>query len=64
MILDTNANKPPNRFGVDIFGVDIFYNEVLPFGHDLSYEENMRGCQRLEQGVTCSQYYLSGGQFN
>ncbi len=63
MIFDMNGVKLPNRFGLDVFGLNIYNNRLEPFGTGLSYEENQRNCRRLETGVTCSKFYLMGGQF-
>ena len=55
--------KMPNRFGLDVFGANIYRDRIEPFGSGLSYEENQINCRRLETGVTCSKFYLMGGQF-
>ena len=62
-IFDMNGKKGPNRFGLDVFGVDIYNDKLLPFGFGLSYEEAEENCARLESGVFCSSFYLIGGQF-
>ena len=63
LLFDMNGVKLPNRFGLDIFGVNIYRDKIEPFGSGLSYEENQLNCRRLETGVTCSKFYLMGGQF-
>ena len=63
IIFDMNGVKLPNRFGLDVFGANIYRDKIEPFGSDLSYEENQINCRRLETGVTCSKFYLMGGQF-
>lgn len=63
LVFDMNGVNPPNRFGLDVFGVNIYKDRLEPFGTGLSYEENQRNCRRLETGVTCSRFYLMGGQF-
>lgn len=62
-VFDMNGVKLPNRFGLDVFGVNIYKDRLEPFGTGLSYEENQYNCRRLETGVTCSRFYLMGGQF-
>lgn len=63
LIFDMNGVKLPNRFGLDIFGVNIYRDKIEPFGSGLSYADNQLNCRRLETGVTCSKFYLMGGQF-
>jgi len=63
LLFDMNGVKLPNRFGLDVFGANIYKDRLEPFGTGLSYEENQRNCRRLETGVTCSRFYLMGGQF-
>lgn len=63
ILFDMNGIKLPNRFGLDVFGANIYRNRIEPFGSGLSYEENQINCRRLETGVTCSKFYLMGGQF-
>ena len=63
LLFDMNGVKLPNRFGLDIFGANIYKDKIEPFGSGLSYEENQLNCRRLETGVTCSKFYLMGGQF-
>ena len=63
MVFDMNGVKLPNRFGLDVFGVNIYNDRLEPFGTGLSYRENQLNCRRLETGVTCSKFYLMGGQF-
>ena len=62
LIFDMNGVKLPNRFGLDIFGVNIYRDKIEPFGSGLSYADNQLNCRRLETGVTCSKFYLMGGQ--
>lgn len=63
ILFDMNGVKLPNRFGLDVFGANIYKDRIEPFGSGLSYEENQINCRRLETGVTCSKFYLMGGQF-
>ena len=63
MVFDMNGVKLPNRFGLDVFGVNIYGDRIEPFGTGLSYRENQLNCRRLETGATCSKFYLMGGQF-
>lgn len=63
ILFDMNGIKSPNRLGLDVFGANIYRDRIEPFGSGLSYEENQINCRRLETGVTCSKFYLMGGQF-
>ena len=63
MIFDMNGRRGPNRFGLDVFGVNIYNDRLEPFGSNLNYTESEKNCSRLQTGVTCSQFYLIGGQF-
>ncbi len=63
IVFDLNGTKMPNRFGLDVFGVNIYGDRLEPFGTGLSYQDNEKNCRRLETGVTCSKFYLMGGQF-
>jgi len=62
-IFDMNGKKGPNRFGLDVFGADIYNDTLLPFGSGLSYDRAAKNCAKLESGVFCSSFYLIGGQF-
>ena len=63
MVFDMNGKRGPNRFGLDVFGLNIYNDRLEPFGSGLSYHESEKNCNRLQTGVTCSQFYLIGGQF-
>lgn len=63
LIFDMNGVKLPNRFGLDVFGANIYKDRIEPFGTGLSYRQNQLNCRRLETGATCSKFYLMGGQF-
>lgn len=63
ILFDLNGKKAPNRLGLDVFGVNIYRDRLAPFGAGMDYQKNQQNCQRFETGVTCSQFYLMGGQF-
>lgn len=63
VIFDMNGKKGPNRFGLDVFGADIYSDSLLPFGSGLGFEQAEQNCSKLESGVFCSSFYLIGGQF-
>ena len=64
MMIDVNGTKLPNRWGVDIFGIDIFDGgKIEPFGYDKSLDVLKDDCSKEGTGVYCSYYYKIGGEF-
>lgn len=63
LLFDTNGTKPPNKFGVDIFGVNIFDKDIKAFGAGKDEYMLKRNCSKIKRGVFCSEYYLLGGNF-
>ena len=65
MMFDMNGFLPPNRWGKDIFGVNIYDNgRVEPFGFESSMSELKKDCSESGTGVSCSYYYKIGGGFD
>ncbi len=65
MMFDMNGILPPNRWGKDIFGVNIYDGgKIEPFGFDKSIDELKKDCSESGTGVTCSYYYKIGGGFD
>lgn len=64
MAFDVNGIDPPNTWGKDIFGINIYEDRVEPFGKDIDAAVMRNDCSRLGQGVFCSYYYLIGGKFD
>ena len=65
MMFDINGLMPPNRWGKDIFGVNIFSTEhIEPFGANLDLSELKTDCSDKGLGVNCSYYYIIGGGFD
>lgn len=63
MMFDINGILPPNRWGRDIYGVNIYDGgKIEPFGFDLDMKELKADC--LKTGVSCSYYYKIGGGFD
>ena len=62
MMFDINGILPPNTWGRDIYGVNIYENKIEPFGAGLSMDELKQDCSVF--GVSCSYYYKIGGGFN
>ena len=65
MMFDMNGLLPPNRWGKDIFGVNIYDGgRIEPFGFDLDMDELKKDCSETGTGVSCSYYYKIGGGFD
>ena len=64
IMMDINGKLPPNIWGKDIFGVNIFSNGVEAFGSNLPMEKLKLDCSELGTGVGCSYYYKIGGGFD
>lgn len=64
IMMDINGKLPPNIWGKDIFGVNIFSNGVEAFGSNLPMEKLKVDCSELGTGVGCSYYYKIGGGFD
>lgn len=64
MLIDVNGIIRPNKWGVDIFGINIFDGgKIEPFGYDKSLNELRDNCSNEGSGVYCSYYYKIGGEF-
>lgn len=65
MMFDINGIMPPNRWGRDIFGVNIYDGgKIEPFGFDMEMNELKKDCSDSGTGVSCSYYYKIGGGFD
>ena len=65
MMFDINGLLPPNRWGKDIFGINIYDGgKIDPFGFDKSMEELKKDCSETGSGISCSYYYKIGGGFD
>ena len=65
MMFDINGTMLPNRWGKDIFGINIYDGgKVEPFGFDKNMEELKSDCSKSGTGVMCSYYYKIGGDFD
>ena len=65
MMFDINGLLPPNRWGRDIFGINIYDGgRIEPFGFDLYMDELKKDCSESGTGVSCSYYYKIGGGFD
>lgn len=65
MMFDINGILPPNVWGKDIYGVNIYDGgKIEPFGQDIEMSELKKDCSPLGSGVNCSYYYVIGGGFD
>lgn len=65
MMFDINGLLPPNRWGKDIYGVNIYDGgKIQPFGFDMSMSELKKDCSEYGTGINCSYYYKIGGGFD
>lgn len=63
MSFDINGANPPNVWGYDIYGIDVYGDKIAPFGKEINPQMLKQNCSRLGSGVYCSYYYLIGGKF-
>ncbi len=63
LLFDVNGLEKPNRIGKDIFGVNVYRNDIKPFGEGRSLSSMTVNCSPIGTGVMCSKYYLIGGKF-
>lgn len=64
MMFDVNGLLPPNRWGRDVFGINIFKDRIEPFGKNMPVDELQRDCSKTGSGVYCSYFYKIGGNFD
>lgn len=64
MSFDINGSTPPNTWGYDIFGINIFENKIEPIGREMLPDVLKFDCSKRGSGVSCSYYYLIGGRFD
>lgn len=62
--IDLNGSEPPNTWGYDVYGVNVFPNKIEPFGKGVEPDILRKNCSRLGSGLYCSYYYLIGGKFD
>lgn len=61
---DINGLNPPNKWGYDIFGINIFKDKLEPLGKNINQEDLKKDCSKDGSGLYCSYYYLIGGKFD
>ena len=63
MFYDINGKEAPNRWGKDVFGMNIYKDKIEPLCSRKSHEEIKADCAKGGTGCCCSYYYLVGGNF-
>jgi hypothetical protein len=64
MMFDMNGIKAPNKWGKDIYGMNIFADgKITPLGAGWDIEKLKQDCSAKGSGVSCSYYYRIGGEF-
>lgn len=64
IVFDVNGEIGPNKFGKDVFGVNVYMDRVEAFGTNLNRKLLASDCKKSSSGVFCSFYYLLGGNLN
>lgn len=63
MFYDINGKVGPNRWGKDVFGLNIKSQKAEPLCKNKTHEEIVQDCSKSGTGCCCSYYYLVGGNF-
>lgn len=64
MSFDLNGLKKPNKWGQDIFGINIYKDGIGPIGEGVNPDILRTNCSKHGSGLYCSYYYLIGGRFD
>lgn len=64
MAFDMNGKEPPNTWGYDIFGINLYKNNLDATGKGISPDILRNDCSKEGYGIYCSYYYLMGGRFD
>jgi len=63
--IDLNGTKKPNKWGYDIFGVNIYTDKIEPIGKTDDEYLMKSDCSKKGRGISCSYYYyIYGGKLN
>ena len=60
IMFDVNGKSGPNIWGKDIFGLDVYKDKILPFGHDMDDMATEIDTSRQGTGKAFSAKYLIG----
>ena len=63
MFYDINGKRGPNRWGKDVYGVNIYQDKVEALCSRKPHKEIIEDCSKTGTGCCCSYYYLVGGNF-
>ena len=68
IFIDTNNQKGPNIFGVDVFMFDIRYNNIVPTGTKTKITSDGKQCTfkntHARNGATCASYVFKKGNMD
>ena len=65
MMFDVNGILPPNKWGCDIYGLNIYDGgKIQPFGFDKTLTAMQEDCSKTGTAIFCSNYYKIGGDFD
>jgi len=64
MAFDVNGEDPPNTWGYDVFGINVFKDRIEPIGKNMDPNIIKNDCSKNGLGIYCSYYYLIGGRFD
>ena len=64
IMYDVNGVKGPNTWGKDVYGFNIYNNKLEPLGKDQPLSAQKQDCSRTGTGLSCSNYYIIGGNFD
>ncbi len=64
LLFDTNGLKAPNKWGFDVFGVNIYLKKIEPFGKEIQDDKLLeQDCSNKGKGVYCSYYFYTYGGY-
>lgn len=64
IVFDINGLEKPNKWGHDIFGINVLKDQIDPMGMGVDPYVLKRDCSHKGYGTYCSYYYLIGGKFD
>ena len=64
LMYDVNGSMGPNVWGKDVFGFNIYEDKFEPFCKNNSVSAQRQDCDTNGTGLCCSNYYLTGGNFD
>ena len=62
--VDLNGVEPPNTWGKDVFGINVYSDRIEPIGKNIDSAVLKDDCSSHGQGLYCSYYYLISGSFD